>query len=131
MSWRTIDLAPNALSDFELNQRVFRNGRWADPRSVILLLACNAMVVPPEVLVGMASAFVGARAGAVVGTEERVFTDFCERVGKRLVDGLTAAESKGLGTVVRTVREELLREYNPLAFTLTAFGSADLTVQGD
>jgi hypothetical protein len=124
---RIVDLEPKVLSHFLVTQQAMAS-EWKDPHSIVLLLACESAVVPEDALIGMATAFASAGAGAVVGTEERVFSDFCETIGKELVAGLSGPSGAGLGHALQGIRARLLQEYNPLAFTLTAFGSADLKV---
>lgn len=127
----SIDLSPATLTSYELGRRTFRDNRWADPCSLVLLLACNSTATPPNGLLGFAESFASAGASGMVGTEERIYSDFADEVGTQLAAALQTSPRTPLGRAVRDVRVALLREGSPLGFTLTAYGSADLIVEGD
>lgn len=101
-------------------------GRWAQPRSLVMVLASTADAAPPATVTDLMLAFHSAGAGAVIGTECAVFPGLLSRFAAEVTGALLRGES--LGAALTGFRRLLLREHNPLGFVFTAIGSADLTL---
>jgi hypothetical protein len=97
------------------------------PESVILLLGCNtaaAVVEYEDFIAGLR----GAGAAVVVGTITYVLGMQAAPLAREFVRqfwSLGADQAVPLGEVVRAVRTRMVRDGNPLALAMTAFGGAD------
>jgi len=109
---------------------------YTPPReSMILLLGCNtaaAEVQYEDFVAGLRS----AGAAVVVGTITFVLGMQAAPLAREFVRQLwsqTAEESRPIGEVLRSVRTSMVRDGNPLALAVAAFGGADwrLAPKGD
>jgi hypothetical protein len=103
------------------------DGSMRGPRPLVLLLGCGSAAIGVETLNDMYSAFLSCGAVAAVGTESSAFADLASRFAERTVLGLWRHQT--LGTTLRSFRRELLAQGNPLGFSFTAFGDAELGFQ--
>ena len=102
------------------------HGRWTEPRSVVMVLACTAGTTQPATVTDFMLAFHNAGAGAVVGTECTVFSGLLARFATEVTGALVGGAS--LGAAMTGFRRRLIREKNPLGFVFNAIGNADLTL---
>jgi hypothetical protein len=108
-----------------VTDNAFTAGRWdADPRTVIILAACESAATDLLSMNDFIKAFGSARAGAVIGTETSVFETLARRFARTLSKALL--DRRKLGEAILDFRRELLRERNPLGLLFTAFGHAGL-----
>lgn len=113
-------LRPADVADKFLNDRDWRG----DPRSIVLLAACEGAVIDIREVVNFVNSFTRAGAGAVIGPETIVFDGLARRFGVELVDLIVGGAS--VGAAVLEFRRRLLRELNPLGLVFTPYGFADL-----
>lgn len=129
--YHQIDLQPT-LRDSTVANEISKRGRWADPHSLIMLLACSSAATSLRALLGMTRALIGAGAGAVIGTETDLFSGAASRFAAALHARLVAPAPGGtpdqptLGAAMQTARWELIADHSPAALTFTAYGNADL-----
>lgn len=102
-------------------------GPWAQPRTLILLLACDSAVTDLGSLTTFASALSHAGALAVSGTESKVFTDVASSYGRFVVSKFCFGRLP-LGRVTTDFRRALLEDLNPYAFSFRTFGSSDVVM---
>jgi hypothetical protein len=115
------------------NQFIASAEAWDQPRSLVLLMACGSATTNVDKLNDFVLALNAAGAGAIVGSECVVFSDFaCEfaqyltpRLSKR--DG--AGQATSLGQAMMDFRVQKMKSGNPLAFVFRSIGDADLTLQ--
>jgi hypothetical protein len=102
------------------------HGRWSQPRSLVMVLACAAGATEPATVTDFMLAFHNAGAGAVIGTECTVFSGLLSRFAAEVTGSLL--EGASLGAALTGFRRRLLSERNPLGFVFNALGNADLTL---
>jgi hypothetical protein len=124
----SIDLVPRALTDVGVAQQSGVFGEWLKPQSLVLLMACSSAVDPSTALTTMIEAFAGAGAGAIVGTESVIYPRISARAACAIYRGLRE-DAGSLSKAMRGLRWELIGAANPLAFTFTAYGNADLAME--
>lgn len=108
-----------------ITDNAFDSGRWDDdPRTVVILAACESASADLLSMNDFIKAFGSARAGAVIGTETSVFESLARRFARTLSKALL--DRRKLGEAILDFRRELLRERNPLGLVFTAFGHAGL-----
>jgi hypothetical protein len=93
---------------------------WERSRPLVFLNGCETVAVEPALLLDLASAFVLAHAGGVIGTETTVFEPLAtvfaqECLREFLVNG------RSIGEAVRLARLALLRAGNPMGLVYTPF----------
>jgi hypothetical protein len=105
--------------------RAATDGRWkSDPRSVIILAACDSAAADLLSMNDFIKAFGSARAGAVIGTETTVFESLARKFARELSKALLDHDK--LGEAILAFRRNLLLKRNPLGLLFTAFGHAGL-----
>jgi hypothetical protein len=108
-----------------ITDKAMTDGRWKkNPRSVIILAACDSAASDLLSMNDFIKAFGGARAGAVVGTETTVFESLARTFARELSKALL--DRRKLGEAVLDFRRRLLLAHNPLGLMFTAFGHAGL-----
>lgn len=135
-----ISLAPSAppgpltiTAKFISSYIVQVGGVWGEPRSLILLMACESAATTMTTLNDFVAAFKDAGAAAIVGTEVPVYTSLATRFAEDLITALrtpdsTTKQPPGLGAAVQSVAVKLLSEGNPLGLVFTFCGNADLVL---
>jgi hypothetical protein len=102
--------------------------KWAQPRSIVLLMVCDSAAGGVEKVNTFVSAWDTAGAGAIVGTEcivgSQLAADFAEQLSVAMWKN-----SRTLGEATTSFRRQLTSQGNPLAFLFRAVGDIDLTVQ--
>jgi hypothetical protein len=123
-----IDGKPEWLSEEEVRQRTQKQPScWNQPRSVILLMACESATTGLTTLTDFITTWNTSGAGAIVGTEcvvgSKLAADFAQRFTHRVWKN-----KEELGSAMMGIRGELLAEGNPLAFLFSAVGDLDLNM---
>jgi len=115
------------LTEQKMSQRFQQNLAWDQPRTLVLILACESAATKAETINDFVTAFNAAGSAAVIGTECIVFS----RLVARFAEEVTLALWKGtaLGKANTEFRRRLLAAGNPLAFVFRSIGDADLTIQ--
>ncbi|HVF04278.1 MAG TPA: hypothetical protein VNA20_05520 [Frankiaceae bacterium] len=117
------------LIDRNLVDRARREGRWAPPQPIVLLMSCGSALVRPRDMTSFLTALNGAGAAAVVGTECDVYSDAAAAFAGALLGAMASIQDTRLpfGRAVRLARHTLVtKERDVRGFAFTAFGSADL-----
>ncbi len=123
-----VTLTADQVSQFTRLMRV-----WKDqPRSLVLLMACESGASTVATLNDFVMAFKAAGAAAIVGTEVPVYVSLAARFAQELIKTLQARQASGepttLGKAVRSVANQLLGEGNPLGLIFNYCGNADLVL---
>jgi len=100
---------------------------WAQPRSVVFLMACESATMDIQTINNFVTAWIGCGAAAILGTEAVIGSDlaaqFALETGKKLWNQGT------LGQAVTEFRRSLIHSGNVLAFVFQSIGDVDLTIQ--
>jgi hypothetical protein len=112
------------LTRKRLADRALATDAWTQPRSIVMLLACEAMTTTAATVNDFVTSLALAGAAAVVGAEAVVPSDLAMTCAQRLTDALWSHRT--LGMAMTDLRRELIYAGNPLAFIFTAVGSVDL-----
>jgi hypothetical protein len=106
---------------------------WDQPRPLVLLMACGSATTNVDKVNDFVIALNAAGAGAIVGTECVVFSDFASAFARyltlRLWNRNVAGQATSLGQAMTEFRVQTLESGNPLAFVFRSIGDADLTLQ--
>lgn len=97
---------------------------WTDPRSIILLAACEGGVVDISNSVNFVNSFTSIGAGAVIGPETVIYEGLAHRFAVEMSEALVKQSS--VGAAMLAFRRNLIRSFNPLGLVFTAYGYADL-----
>lgn len=100
---------------------------WQQPRSLVLLMACESSALGADKINTFVKAFALAGALAVAGTECIVFSDLAAKFAEEITIALWN-DSRQLGGAITTFRRRLMYSGNPLGFVFHCVGSADLTL---
>jgi hypothetical protein len=100
----------------------------AEPRPLVLLMACQSVRTCLADLTNFIDTFMGVGAAGIAGTENSVCSDLAARFAESMVMGMTK-KGLSLGEVRRSFTLEMLRNSNPLPFSFTVFGSANLKIE--
>jgi hypothetical protein len=103
--------------------------RWEQPRTLVLLMACDSAATTVDTINNFVTALDSAGAGAVIGTECTVFSGLAARFARELTTGLAGTPGTKLGESITKFRRALVRSGNPLAFVFHCIGSADVRVR--
>jgi hypothetical protein len=97
---------------------------WDDPRTIVLLAACQSAATDRDALNDFVTALNTAGAGAIVGTQAVIggnqAADFAERITRNLWALMP------LGEAIHAVRSETVQDGDPGGFLLQSFGDIDL-----
>jgi hypothetical protein len=100
---------------------------WDDPRTIVLLAACQSAATDRDALNDFVTALNTAGAGAIVGTQAVIggnqAADFAERITRNLWALMP------LGEAIHAVRSETVQDGDPGGFLLQSFGDIDLKLQ--
>lgn len=106
---------------------------WDQPRPLVLLMACGSATTDVAKVNDFVLALNAAGAGAIVGTECVVFSDFaCEfsqYLTLRLWKRNGGSQLVSLGEAMTAFRVKKLESGDPRAFVFRSIGDADLTLQ--
>lgn len=111
-----------------------RKRHWAQPRSLVLLMACGSGQQSPGTGVGLSGALVRLRATGVLGTECAVYTGIASRIAKDVLERLhrpsseDGAKRMSVGDALREAIWGLALEGCPLGLAFTYIGSLDATL---
>jgi hypothetical protein len=116
------------------NQFIHVDGKaWDQPRPLVLLMACGSATTNVAKVNDFVLALNAAGAGAIVGTECVVFSDFaCEfsqYLTLRLWKRNGGSQPVSLGEAMTAFRVKKLESGDPRAFVFRSIGDADLTFQ--
>lgn len=114
------------LTEEEISKRFQKDLGWSQPRTIVLLMACESAAIGLETLNSFVTSLDAAGAAAVVGTECTVFSDLASTFAQELTLALWKGDT--LGKAVTGFRRRLLRTGNPLAFVFQCVGAADLMI---
>jgi hypothetical protein len=103
--------------------------RWEQPRTLVLLMACDSAATTVDTINNFVTALDSAGAGAVIGTECTVFSGLAARFARELTTTLAGTPGAKLGESITNFRRSLVRSGNPLAFVFHCIGSADVKVR--
>ena len=105
-----------------------------DPVETVEVLMADAdtqarvpLFVIPKVLGDFIRTFAESGAAGVIGTEVKVWKPLATFVAERFFDAFLARQP--VGQILRGLRHELLRRYNPLGLVYTNYCSADLKLE--
>ena len=123
-----IDDKPEWLSEEDVRFRMQKQpSSWAQPRSVVLLMACESAITGLTTLTDFVTTWNVSGAGAIIGTESvvgsKLAADFAQRFAHRMWN-----DKETLGSAMMGIRGEFLAEGNPLAFLFHAVGDLDLNL---
>jgi hypothetical protein len=105
-----------------------KNGRWeSQPIPLVLLMACDSVGNDLAALSSFVKSFSSAGASAVIGTECDIFSDIGARFAKEITDSVLL-KKKQLGQAIQDFNQLLIKAGNPLIFSFTCFGNANLTI---
>ena len=111
-----------------LSAKVELNPWSTGPRPLVLLMACQSAQTGLADLTNFIDTFMGVGAAGIVGTENSVCSDLAALFAEHLVLGMIK-QGLCLGEVRRSFTLEMLRRGNPLPFSFTVFGSANLIIE--
>jgi hypothetical protein len=111
-----------------LMDRTIDEQRWEQPRSLVFLMACSALVTEVGTPNDLLLALTAAGAAAIIGTECVVFTGLVARFTQEVTDALWRDGT--LGSSVHAFRLKILKEGNPMAFAFSVYGDAELRFRG-
>jgi hypothetical protein len=97
---------------------------WQQPYTLVLLMGCQTGLLELGTLAGFATAFNGAHAAGVAGTEIVAFSRLLTRFAQEIT--LALWRDGNLGAAITKFRRNLLAAGNPLAFVFQALGCADV-----
>lgn len=118
-----------ALSDTKIINAACALAEWtSEPRPLVLLMACGSAKTALADLTTFIDTFLGIGAAGIIGTENTVFSDLAAHFAEEVVLGLSRPGTT-LGAAVRSFTAGLLRRGNPLPFSFSVFGSADLRIE--
>lgn len=99
---------------------------WTSERPVVVLASCDMMLATATTSTDYVMPLLSKGAAAVIGTEALVFEDlarfFLTRFLTAMLDGRAFVDA------VRDAQRAIFERHIPLAFTFTAFGSAELAL---
>jgi len=101
---------------------------WDQPRSIILLMACDSAAGSIKTVNNFVVAFNTAGAAAIVGTECIVDSQFAAEFAREISVAMLKNGIR-LGTAITRFRRTSLQRGNPLAFVFNAIGDVDLRIQ--
>jgi len=117
------------LSRAELADRAQDEKRaWEQPRSIVLLMACDSGAASLKTVNNFVVAFNTAGAAAVVGTECIVDSQLAAQFAQQISVAMVKDRIR-LGAAITEFRRASLQRGNPLAFVFNAIGDVDLRVQ--
>jgi len=117
------------LSRAELADRAHEEREaWNQPRSVVLLMACDSAAGTLKTVNNFVIAFNTAGAAAIVGTEcivdSKLAAEFAQEISIAMLK-----DKVRLGAAITKFRRTSLQRGNPLAFVFNAIGDVDLRIQ--
>lgn len=119
----------NWLSRAKLDERSQKEKEaWDEPRSIILLMACDSAATSLKTVNNFVIAFNTAGAAAVVGTECIVASQLAAQFAQHVSIAMLKDHLR-LGTAITEFRRASLQRGNPLAFVFNAIGDVDLRIQ--
>jgi len=111
----------------KISERVTKDAAgWQQPRSIVLLMACESAATEVTTLNDFVTAWNTAGAGAIVGTECVVGADLAASLAEEVTTGLW--NGKTLGEAMTNFRRAAVSSGNPLGLVFHAVGDVDLTV---
>jgi hypothetical protein len=112
-----------------ITDRRIADGRWRDqPRTLVLLLACDSAATKISTLNNMVTSLNAAGAAAIIGTECTIFSGLAARFAREVTLDLWK-KAKPLGEAVQAFNQRLMLAGNPLVFAYSCFGNIDLTIK--
>jgi hypothetical protein len=116
------------LAAIDVNKRMVDHfpDTWQTPRPIVFLMACESAVTTVATLNDFVTAWNGAGAAAIVGTEAVVDSELAAACAAEIVQTLWNGAT--LGEAFSGFRKKLLEGGNPLGFLFQAIGDVDLVL---
>jgi hypothetical protein len=102
----------------------FSEKTWGQPKTLFLLMGCQAALMDLGTLVGFGTAFNSAGAAGIAGPEVVAFSRLLTRFAQDITLDLWRKEQ--LGAAISAFRRRLLVAGNPLAFVFQVLGGANV-----
>jgi hypothetical protein len=117
------------LHDSLVHSYTRRGPKWEEqPHTVVLLMGCSSGATEVSTLNSLVHELTLAGAGAIVGTEVTVSSSLAARFAHEVTRDLWGGK-RCLGQAIRDFNRQLIYAGNPLIFTFTCLGNADLTIE--
>jgi hypothetical protein len=120
-------MAEGFFSRATIAQRAITPAPWGQPRSIVMLMACESAATSLQTVNNFVNALRTAGASAIIGTECIIDSGFAASFAHSVTVALFK-ENKTLGQAITAFRRESLEKGLPLAFAFNAIGNVDLKI---
>jgi len=112
-----------------IDEFIIDRKEWnAQPRTLVLFMACSSGATELVTLNDFVTSWIAAGSAAMVGTECLTFSRLVARFAREVTVDLLAKKPKSLGEAVMSFNRRMISSGNPLGFVFNSLGDADLSV---